>query len=264
MSPNILDDYISYLQNDLHFNINEDILYEFSLIDTNKMVKSYEKNMKAVKMFLSDHGVDIRYIEGQAKKASLIIKKSQKRNIPAKEVTQTIIKKILKPMASKLVKGAKVSVDDTAVNTDAEIFEKILKSLGIFIIVLFVTSVIGSWVASIGLSQAHILFIGACIVAPFVEEYAKRVAILGDYPFIYTGIFAGLEAIMYIVGSVVTEVPIATIIIIRTIAFAFHFATTHIQKLFHDESKIDSNVNSITGYYIAVAIHMLWNALWLV
>ena len=148
---------------------------------------------------------------------------------------------------------------------DLELTDKVLRSIAIFVVLLFTSSLLASMAAVIivpvfGAPMATAF--AAVVIAPFMEEYAKRFALLQKYPFIYTGIFAGIEALMYIVILTTQGVPLLPVIIARALAVGLHFSTTHIQKLFHDKGKeLNDKQTSLTGYYVAVGVHSLWNFL---
>ena len=256
MQNNIVDSYMDYIQSELNFSLNEEFLQEIALIDKDKLVNSYKKNMKAVKMVLKDHGVDLNYIESQGKKAASIVKNAHKRNIPPKDVSKTVINKVFKPSIKKFVKGSITTADDD-LEIPAE--EKVFRSLMIFFIVGIVnTFLMLLCVPLFGPEVAMVIL--AIVIAPFVEEYAKRMAIFGKYPFIFTGIFAGLEALQYIIMLLAAGKTLIFAVMIRVLGVMLHFSTTLVQKWFYDRYEGDKE-KSLVGYYVAVGIHSLFNTL---
>jgi hypothetical protein len=113
------------------------------------------------------------------------------------------------------------------------------------------------------------LIILACCVAPISEEAAKRIAILKGYPWLYTGIFGGIEASLYvsvlsfraIATGIFTGQIISVVISSRLLGLAIHFALTIVQQQLHKESK-ESGPKFLSkfGFVIAILMHFVWNA----
>lgn len=107
------------------------------------------------------------------------------------------------------------------------------------------------------------------VVAPIIEESAKRFAVVEKYPWVYTGIFAGLEMLQYVIGIVASGGIFAAALIIRISALMMHFATTYIQKYFREKGEterskgIENNLEMI-GYFLAIGVHFTWNLVGLI
>lgn len=148
----------------------------------------------------------------------------------------------------------------------------ISSSLQMVLILLAIHTLIAFLVTTIctSLGVADIkLIILACCVVPITEETSKRISILKGYPWLYTGIFGGIEALFYvrrfsfqaITAGIFTAwtIPVATLI--RLVALAIHFATTIVQQQLHKESKeIGPKFLSMFGFVVAILIHFVWNA----
>lgn len=250
----LIKNYLGYLNTT---PLNEQQLMEYvnnylteSSVSKESIMQSYNKNLKATEIFLKKYKVNLSYIKSEAQKAAKFVnsqrEKGIKPDITAKHLVNTIGKKFI----SKVIDPAK---------NEMGVGEKVLKSIIVFSILLFVVSFIGGIGDSL-FSPIAATFFGACIIAPLFEEYAKRFALLGNYPYIYTGIFAGLEAMIYIIGMTAAGTPLATALIARGIAFVFHFSTTMVQKHYHDQAvKDDNETTSNMGYWVAVCMHFSWN-----
>ena len=77
-----------------------------------------------------------------------------------------------------------------------------------------------------------------------------------------TGIFAGIEAIEYVLMMVMQGVALPQAIILRAIGVALHFSLTFIQKnLGEFLDRGDPENRSWIPYLVAVGIHSLWNTM---
>jgi len=213
------------------------------------LLKSYKTNIKAAEKFLKSYHVDIGFIKSQGKKAGEYISKKHKAGVPPKKVAKEIVDVIGK----KTVGNSIAKVKKYAESKGIPLSEAVIKSIAVFIVLIWVVSIFGALGGAI-LSPTMALIFGACIVAPLAEEYAKRFALIGKYPFVYTGIFAGIEALLYInMGAAVLP---------RIIVIGVHFATTAVQKSFADKEAEEGKPHpSMTGYIVAVGMHTMWNTM---
>lgn len=249
----LVEQYISFLNEEEQQILIEGRLMDLTKEQINKLISAATNNMKLVNKFLSDHGVSVSYIQSEGKKLSKYVESAFKNNVSQKDAAKEISKRGQKVLQKSLEK------------TDSkDIGIKILKSLGVFIIVGFINGfLVGFATPLFGAKIAGILL--ALVIAPIVEEFAKRNAVLKNYPFIYTSIFAGLEFINYIMmwfNGALPNWDLPFFIIMRVITFIMHLTTTVVQKYFYDKEKqqgvSDENISK-TGYYAGVAIHSFYN-----
>lgn len=262
---NLTEDYLGYLN---IIDLSEQQLKEHistiiieSKVSINKMEKSYKHNIGVIEKYLKKYKVDVNFIKTSAKKASQFISNQHKKGIPAKQTSKDMVQTIGKKTLSKVMGKVK----SVSVATGLDLSDKIIRSIGIFVIMFFMSILLFGLANSIivplfGSKMAYAF--GAIVLAPFIEEYAKRFALLKGHPFIYTGIFAGIEALLYIVAITAAGGTLATAITVRAVAITMHFSTTYIQKLYHDKSiQTNNKSKSLTGYYVAIGVHSLWNFL---
>jgi hypothetical protein len=261
----LTENYLGYLD---IVNLNEQQLKEHmstiiieSKVTVSKMETSYKNNINVVEKYLKKYKVDIGFIKSSAKKASQFISNQHKKGIPAKQTSKDMVQTIGKKTLSKVM----AKVKSSSVALDLDLSDKVIRSLGIFAIMLFMSTLLFGLANTIivplfGAKMA--VAFGAVVIAPFIEEYAKRFALIKGHPFIYTGIFGGIEALLYIIAITSSGGTLATALSLRAAALAMHFSTTFIQKLYHDKGKEDNDESkSLTGYYVAVGVHSLWNFL---
>ncbi len=272
-----IDEFLNYVQID---NLKESEIINEAIVNFDKLQASSEKNLKTIKKFLIDHGVSLSYIKSNAKISSKIIKKGFDKGTNPEVLSKQIQNKVVTPMLKKVVKGSKIKEKiaeaeaETEVNTGDELSvgEKILKSILIFVIIFFMNSIILNVVALIfgtagvtltigGIPLAVVLF--SIIAAPIIEETAKKYAIDSKYPFIYTGIFAGLELVQYVLIAVFNPaISIGKFIIIRVMTLLMHFSTTLVMKYFKERGEeTDNEKMAKIGFIIAISIHVTWNTI---
>lgn len=164
----------------------------------------------------------------------------------SKEISESASKEIV-----KLLK--KVKIENPSIST------KIFGSISILIVLSFVQNFMFGFLT--GFSNPLLsMYICTIIIAPIFEEYSKRLAIKKKYPFVYTGIFGGLEFIMYVVRIVLSGASLPKTIIMRSISLLMHFSTTLIQKIIIDKYGLESFAGRIS-WIIAVGIHSMFNIL---
>ena len=106
------------------------------------------------------------------------------------------------------------------------------------------------------------------VVAPFVEEVSKQVALKGGYSKEYTIIFNVFEFTNY-VTAYKNIVPISVIVPVRLICIGLHLADTFVQWVTSDpkimqkigiESEEDKKNLKLVGFLTAFVMHSTWNA----
>lgn len=228
-----------------------------------KITNSYNKNIDTVKKVLLDRGINVNRVKNK----SLLVGKTFKNDIKNREKPEIIQKKIINSI-SKIIKEEAISAKKEF--DVANLGEKITSSVFILLLVLIISSILGAISVSIFGSTTGTILI-ALVIAPFIEEYAKRVAIIQKYPWIYTGIFSGFELLAYTIGLVLKGGSIVPVIIIRLASLLMHFATTYVQKFFRekeggnedqdvDNMKFKTKMDTI-GYFLGLSIHILWNTM---
>lgn len=236
-------------------------------------MKAVHKNIDVAKKFLSDHHMNPADLVPIGKRIAHIAKSGHDKGRPAKDTANKITDKVLKPEITSLIKKAKARVDDMS------LFGKIISSLFVLAVVVslsyaalyFVENYL-VWGLTTGRHSRQILSMAIMVagVAPLIEEYGKRIAILKNYPWLYTGMFAALETGIYIT-KFSSAVGLGTVLVGRALANMMHFATTAIQKWFADREKEKQIMRdpfgekqptvSLTGYFAGVAAHAAWNAI---
>jgi len=240
----------------------EDLLEEgFIQNKIDKLKDSYDKNIKIVKKILLDNGIDVSRIQNQG----LLLGKTVKNDIKNREKPEVIQNKLIKG-AAKIIKKEAISAKKSF--EEKSLSEKIARSLFIFVIVLFLNTLFGGiFVGFLG-AQVGIAVL-AVVIAPLVEESAKRLSIIHDHPWIYTGIFAGLELLQYVISLISAGGLLVPVLIVRLIALLMHFSTTFIQKYFKEKGEeknkqgMENNLEMI-GYFLAIGIHVTWNIIGLI
>ncbi len=87
-------------------------------------------------------------------------------------------------------------------------------------------------------------------IAPMLEETAKSVALERGEGYKFTAIFGGMEFIQYVIDFA-PKYGFGNIVVIRTVAWMFHFFTLVVQDIIPDKS---------FSLFLAVLFHMAWNA----
>jgi len=243
---NILDSYINFLQSSSEEVLNEALLSEGAF---SKLADSYKKNVKVAKSVLSKYGISVSLVEKRGKVTGKKIGKL------LSEKNQKGALKVWRDGLQKLISSPEVK----------QVIEKLPKQVAISLLMVLSLILLNSTlVGMFGVASFFkIPFFGYLIsrtgmivtmgvIAPFLEEAAKRIAILGKFPWLYTGIFSVGEFLMYIMqGSLAPA-----FIVGRIIGVIHHFVLTKIQKIFHDKAEVkDKKFISYIGFMIAFAIH---------
>lgn len=218
-----------------------------------KLKKSYRVNIKLVKDYLLKQGVDVARI----KKESVKVAHSVKQDFEKQKSPQIVQEKLFKGI-NTIVVSEIASIKSSFV--EKTIGEKISASIIMFLIVLCINTIFLILLSSIFGSLAYIIVV--IIIAPIIEETAKRWAISQNHPWVYTGVFAGLELLQYVFSFLLSGANLIPTLIIRISALIMHFSTTAIQKYFYDKDVEENNLSkdyTKVGYILAIFIHVTWN-----
>jgi len=234
------EQYIKYLY------LEEDIKsFKITKSQIDNAILKYKNRMKEIELKLKEHRIDVQYLKREAEDAAKIIKAGFKS------------RKDPKLLATKLIDKTKVVFKKIA--DDIGIPGKIGLSLIMFMILFYVNTFVHSAALVLGGPLIGFLFT-VLICGPLVEELAKRISVKMGFPFLYTTIFAGLEALYYIVMLGMNGVPLVPVIVSRTLAFIMHMITTSVQVGFEKQAEeTKDKYYSAIGYIAAVLIHFFWN-----
>lgn len=234
--------YNEYIQEASSFFKNKKVT---PLIEKSK--KSYRHNMMVIKRVLKDHGIDVKKLENESRRVGNSIKSDLKNGN---------VKSITKKIADTINVFIKDSSQDLLLSTDS----KVKRSILLFICMLAIGLCFSTPFSLISLDVVIPVIIG-----PITEEIAKNIAIEGKYPWIYTGIFSGIEFVQYVIILLISGATLGGTVLLRLAAVVMHFVTTMIQKYFKEKGdKIDDDTKNITGLYIGTAVHVTFNVLALV
>ena len=129
----------------------------------------------------------------------------------------------------------------------------IINSISIFIVMFILQCCISMAFGAFGMTAILTSSLLTCIVAPITEEYAKRYAMLNNFPFIFTTILVILETTMYTSSLLNAGYLLYDILKIRFFPAVLHFMCVNTQVHYHKKDK------SKFGYWYAVLLHTIWN-----
>ena len=95
------------------------------------------------------------------------------------------------------------------------------------------------------------IILTATMICPAVEEYAKRIATLKGFPYLFAAAISVLEIFLYCTSF-------ATFLA-RLLPTSMHMFTAHLHKKFHAMSLKDPEWTSMSGFYLAFVFHSLYN-----
>ena len=231
--------------------LNEGLINSFVEKITSSFSKltSYFSNFTktAYKLF-SKLGLSIKQIAYIPKKLFKIVKEdllNHVRNGNTKGVTKVITKSLntIKDKAEKL--------SDTL---------KLKKSVVLFIILFifheFVVLIFLFLTRNIAITEGLL----AIAIAPFTEEFTKRISIKKGYSKYYIPLFIWTEFCIYIFSYlpavIFGQISLTSLIIGRLFAAMMHYTTSSIQT-----KALEKDPTEKKSYWISVLIHGIWNAL---
>lgn len=137
--------------------------------------------------------------------------------------------------------------------------KRLPKSVGYFLILYIVEEVARAILTNI--TNAHMAdIIMGSLVAPVVEEYAKRLALKRGFGETYVNVFATSEMGVYLLTGGGSLVP-------RLVAMLYHYFLFTVQKYNMEFSwrtplvKNDSDPAKKVGFETAMILHSVWNSI---
>jgi len=201
-----------------------------------KLEKSFNVNVKSLNLIAKDYNINVNSIESKtmsiANKYKSKIKAGQKvRNDVAKKFADELFKLVVKPHVKKAVDDSfKGKINELVDSKGAEYVRKIIISIILTVCIVALSRGFDALLFPVLGPGAFVFRI--VFLSPIIEETMKRIAVKGKYPYIFTGIFASWEALMYIL---VWQPEKAGIVAQRIAGIAFHFMLTWHQKQLEDD-----------------------------
>lgn len=253
----ILDNYLESIQ------LSESLMLQEN-INFNSLTNNYKKLITTMKGELVKHKVSVSAIENDAKKlAKRTVKKIRKNyeqgtdpKTTAKlfeSEIQSLIKSKMQPVLKKVETSAKA-------NIDLESWKKVVIGVGATILVFFINTFMFNVLILITQNIMLAYVMCAVIIGPIVEETAKSYFIAMNMPWSGTAIFAGLELLRYVQQLLAVGMALPTILLIRAMVIALHFATTAIQKYIQNSAPPGTDYRKI-AWLAGVFVHMTWNSM---
>lgn len=239
----ITESYLTYLQ--FPFNIDQ-LLKEIEMLDEGiieKIETSFTKNKKYIKRFLKDQGININKATMGTSKYKQKITTAYKKGVSPEKVAKDIVRDLIKDIV-KYVKEASVP-------------KKLFIATIFFLVVMQLESIclifLSTFLGAVG--PEHVQRLLLIVIAPLIEEGVKAFGIAKKYPWIMTGVFAGLESVKNIFQLVMVGASPTRMILIRAITIVMHFSTMLIQKHFKEKDM------ALVGFIAAFLIHAIFNML---
>lgn len=258
-----LNSYLRYLSEDEL--LNEGIIADDIMYGLKQLIDRYQINLRLFEDWLRKKNINVREIKNDAKKDArrlrvLMTSKSTKEKVGSfvKEKTVVAVSKQMHRIKDNLTTAYK-----------QEGFQAIILSILMVILVIFINTLFYEVIVFAFKGEVAGTLLGAIICAPLVEEYAKRLAILGGFPYMFTTIFGLQEMIGAIRNLTEKGYSITKSIFMRLVGLLTHYATTMLQKHYYEKSiayktkKYDvyDEDKSKYGYFIGIFIHALFNIL---
>jgi len=254
-----VSNYLDIMQLHEDIIINESIFSDMKRVSNkvsnatySNLKRVYANNISVMKRILSDNNIPVSKIENEGKEIALSIRSKVSNSIKTgtdiqNQISESVSEKVISFVTNMVGEFG----GDTVIN----------KSIIILIIVILINSFTFTLCAALTPITPIAPFIVPICIAPITEEIAKQISIRGDYPWLYTTIFAGTEFAIYIPKLLAYGMSLPAAILTRLVALAFHFATTAIQKTFYDRGiQSGSETEKETGLFVGMTLHCIWNS----
>lgn len=173
--------------------------------------------------------------------------------------------KALSAVLDEMFEEITQAIDDTTdFGSDVKVSNKRKAKLLLLHVIVFNTV----WTLLLKVLGIFGTIISTCVIAPIVEEAAKRIAIKGGYIKEFTIYFNSFEFLNY-VSTYASTYGLARMVILRSVVVGMHLSTTLVQKLSEDP-EFQQKYGITTpeeikefkgkGYLAGVLMHTVWNS----
>jgi len=257
----IVDSYLYEIQLEQYVEERVDqLILEGWTID--KLKSAGEKNVKVMNNWLMKNGINVNAVLSKLKsneqKFKSIIMKGYKQGDNPKDVVEKL-QSFMQKIIEKVVLMVKTYIEK--MKGDSVLHRLLQANAGLY--ALIVIAIINTFLHSVGSKiGGPVGWIFESVVAgPMIEEMAKQASIMAEAPFIITGVWTGFEFGLYVKSAIGAGLSVPKAIIMRLSTFLMHMTTLFLQKFFKEKWKDSKYANwmSLTGFFLAVAIHAWWN-----
>jgi len=138
-------------------------------------------------------------------------------------------------------------------NISRRVIISLLLLLGVYVIVDYGYPGLVYLGSLINMQPVYMGLLLSVIIAPFVEELFKHIAIRYKSIGIYGALFILIELLLYLIWITVAGTDLCTALIMRSGAIILHILTILIQKKHYDEG------TPLIGFQFAYIMHVLFN-----
>lgn len=202
------------------------------------------KKIKDIERKLSGEGVDVSKIKKDAKTAAEKANTSGKRISGFKEIVSLFVSDF-KEKKYFVNQPAAENEDDN--EDEMSTTQKIFASLGILAVVLFLNYFFYGIALKLVGSQIMAYKISAVFITPLIEEYGKKISVKHKLTGIYFTMFTIQEFIRYAMNPMTTVIGMIPQILMHAVTTGIH--------------SISKRNDSMLGYWVSVAIHMIYNTM---
>ena len=236
-----------YLSNQ---NIEENFLTDIVSDKKEKIVNYFARNfdeapkkIKEIEKKLAAYGINTSKIKNDAKTAA------QKANVDGKRIPG--FKETISLFVSDFNEKKYFINNTTAENEDDKnemsTTQKIFASLGILAVVLFLNYFFYGVALKLVGSKLVAYKISTIFINPLIEEYGKKISVKHKLTGTYFTIFTIQEFIRYAVSPMASIIGTIPQILMHALTTGIHVAT--------------KKNDSMLGYWVSVAIHMIYNTI---
>ena len=202
------------------------------------------RKIKEIERKLSDGGIDISKVKKDAKTAAEKANTSGKRISGFKETVSLFVSDFKEKKYFVNQSAAENEDDD---EDEMSPTQKIFASLGILAVVLFLNYFFYGIALKLVGSPITAYKISAIFIAPLIEEYGKRFSVKHKLTGTYFTIFTIQEFIRYAISPMSSIIGMIPRILMHALTTSIHVAT--------------KKNDSMLGYWVSVAIHMIYNTI---
>lgn len=230
-------------------------------INVQKIEKNIEKykaiidgKIQNLKRNLQNNGINTKSLEN-------IISKQNKHLVSNVNTQNSNAPKIGKKIANDAMPGIFGTTEfQTSLEKAKTVGLGTVKALVLFVIVVFINSLIVTLMLFITGNALLAFSLGALFIAPLTEETAKYISIKMGATGQFWFIFNAAEFMQYVSAMVLLGAPLFAAVTVRLMAVLMHTITTYIMyKTRKENIRLGQNPDEKIGFIASVLIHFFWN-----